>query len=162
LIDNLGVIMEIRKIESESLCRAISTKILCGLPKWFGIPESTAEYVKESSKMPFWAVYDNEKVVGFVALKKTSEYTSEIYVMGIHEKYHRKGIGKALFQVCYDYCKENDVEFLQVKTLDYSSPDENYAKTREFYKALGFRELECFPELWDEYNPCLVMIMHIS
>ena len=154
--------MEIRKIESESLCTDISTKILSGLPKWFGIPESTAEYIKESSKMPFWAAYDNEKVIGFIALKKTSEYTSEIYVMGINEGYHRKGIGKSLFKVCYNYCRENGIEFLQVKTLDESSSDKNYAKTRDFYKAVGFRELECFPELWGEHNPCLVMVMHIS
>ena len=154
--------MEIRKIESESLCTEISTKILSGLSKWFGIPESTAEYIKESGKMPFWAAYDDEKVIGFIALKKTSEYTSEIYVMGIYEDYHRKGVGKVLFQGCHNYCRENRIEFLQVKTLDESSSDKNYAKTREFYKAMGFRELECFPELWGEHNPCLVMVMHIS
>ena len=28
-------------------------------------------------------------------------------------------------------------------------------------KSLGFRELECFPTLWDESNPCLIMIMKI-
>lgn len=154
--------MEIKKIESASLCTEISTKILGRLPKWFGIPESTDEYIKESSQMPFWAAYDNGKVIGFIAIKKTSKYTSEIYVMGIDEGYHRKGVGKALFQGCYDYCRENGMEFLQVKTLDKSNPDKYYARTREFYKAVGFRELECFPELWGENNPCLVMIMHIS
>ncbi|MEG2017783.1 MAG: GNAT family N-acetyltransferase [Clostridium sp.] len=154
--------MEIRKVENESLCTEISTKILDGLPKWFGIPESTAEYIKESSKMPFWAAYDKEKVVGFVALKQTSEHTSEIYVMGIDEGYHRNGIGKALFQCCYNYCRENGVEFLQVKTIDGASPDKNYAKTRKFYKAIGFKELECIPEIWGEYNPCLIMIMKIN
>lgn len=154
--------MEIKKIENASLCIEISTKILGSLPKWFGIPESTAEYIKESSNMPFWAAYDTGKVVGFIALKKTSECTSEIYVMGIDEGCHRKGIGKELFQVCYDYCKENRVEFLQVKTLADSRPDENYAKTRRFYKAMGFRELECIPEIWGDKNPCLIMIMKIK
>lgn len=154
--------MVIKRIESASLCIEISTKILGGLPKWFGIPESTAEYIKESSKMPFWAAYDKETAVGFMAIKKTSEYTSEIYVMGIDEEYHRKGIGKALFQYCYNYCRENGVEFLQVKTVDESSSGKNYAKTRKFYKAMGFKELECIPEIWGEYNPCLIMIMKIN
>lgn len=154
--------MEIKKIDSASLCTEISTKILEGLPKWFGIPESTAEYIEESRKMPFWAAYDEEEPIGFVALKKTSEYTSEIYVMGIDERYHRSGIGKELFKDCYDYCRENGVEFLQVKTLDESSPDKNYAKTRKFYKSMGFKEMECIPELWGKHNPCLIMIMKID
>lgn len=60
-------------------------------------------------------------------LVKTSEYISEIYVMGIDEGYHRNGIGKALFQSYYDYCREKGVEFLQVKIVDSYSKDMNYA-----------------------------------
>lgn len=75
--------MEIKKIDNASLCREISANILNGLPKWFGISESTNEYIKESSNMPFWVAYDKNEVIGFIALKKNSEFASEIYVMGI-------------------------------------------------------------------------------
>lgn len=33
--------------------------------------------------------------------------------------------------------------------VDESSSDKNYAKTRKFYKAIGFKELECIPEIWE-------------
>ncbi|WP_367663848.1 GNAT family N-acetyltransferase [Clostridium sp.] len=85
-----------------------------------------------------------------------------IFLMPILNVLRRKGIGSALIQVCCDFCKENSMEFLQVKTLDESNPDPSYAKTREFYKPMGFKPLECFTELWDESNPCLIMIMHID
>jgi len=51
---------------------------------------------------------------------------------------------------------------LQVKTLDKSHPDKNYACTRKFYEAMGFRPLECIPELWGKDNPCLIMVMYIG
>jgi hypothetical protein len=50
------------------------------------------------------------------------------------------------------------VEFLQVKTLAPSKPDEGYARTRAFYLARGFRPLEEFRNLWDAENPALQMI----
>jgi len=37
-----------------------------------------------------------------------------------------------------------------------------YAATRAFYLAMGFRELECIPEIWGSENPCMVMIMSIT
>jgi hypothetical protein len=45
------------------------------------------------------------------------------------------------------------VEFLQVKTLAPSKPDDGYDKTRAFYLAYGFRPLEEFRDLWDAENP---------
>jgi len=38
---------------------------------------------------------------------------------------------------------------------------EAYDKTNRFYLALGFKEFEVFPNLWDEWNPCQVYIMAI-
>lgn len=154
--------MEIRRVNEVEEKINISEKVLNQLPAWFGIPSSTAEYVRESSKMPFWAAYEKGNAVGFISVKENNEYTSELYVMGIEENYHHKGIGRQLFEECYAYCKEKGKEFIQVKTLDASNPDPSYAKTRKFYSALGFRPLECFTELWGEGNPCLIMIMAIK
>lgn len=38
------------------------------------------------------------------------------------------------------------------------NPDQNYERTRRFYLAAGFTPLEEFPDLWDERNPCLLMV----
>ncbi len=82
--------------------------------------------------------------------------------MGILPDYHRKGIGRALIDSVMSWTKERGYEFLQVKTLDESHPDVHYSGTRKFYLSVGFRPLECLPELWGKENPCLIMIKHIG
>jgi hypothetical protein len=51
------------------------------------------------------------------------------------------------------------VEFMQVKTLGAAHPSPEYAATRQFYEALGYRPLEEFDAdtLWPG-NPCLLMV----
>ena len=46
--------MNIKEIHDKQEKREISTGILKSLPDWFGIPESTQEYINESSKLPFF------------------------------------------------------------------------------------------------------------
>ncbi len=53
------------------------------------------------------------------------------------------------------------MECLQVKTLGPSHPDEHYARTRRFYESRGFRPLEEIDSIWDETNPCLIMVKRI-
>ncbi|MFP9213188.1 GNAT family N-acetyltransferase, partial [Enterococcus faecalis] len=31
-----------------------------------------------------------------------------------------------------------------------------------FYESLGFSRLEVFPNLWDEQNPCLVLVKKLE
>ena len=76
--------------------------------------------------------------------------------------HHKQGIGKALFNRILQWAKERGYEYLQVKTLDESHPDMYYSITRKFYLSIGFRPLECFPVLWGEANPCLIMIRRIE
>lgn len=138
----------------------ICERILRNLPEWFGIEESTKGYIEECRKLPFFAYYKENQFVGFIALKETSPYTAELCVMGVLKEYHRQHIGEALFHSFYTYAKQKHYEFLQVKTVD-AGHHEEYDRTRMFYEQLGFRKLECFPTLWDEWNPCLVMVMAI-
>lgn len=153
--------IEYREVKDKLKKGKITEEILNGLPDWFGIEESTRQYVEDSMELLFFAAYEGTDVVGFIAVKQHNEYSAEIYVMGVNQKYHGKGIGKELFKHAYMWCKNNGIEYLQVKTLDASHPDKNYARTRRFYCSVGFRPLECFRTLWDEYNPCLVMVMKI-
>jgi len=53
--------------------------------------------------------------------------------------------------------RDAGVEYLQVKTLGPSRPDDNYAATRAFYESVGFRPLE-ETSLWGDVNPCLFMV----
>jgi len=154
--------MEIKEVLSEDEKSITCEKILNALPNWFGIPESIADYVTGVKDKPFYGVFDGDNAVGFVSIKVHSPYTAEIYVMGILENYHRMGIGKRMVQVCEEYCRMHGMEFLTVKTLDEKNPDLYYQKTRLFYESMGFKALEVFPLLWDEYNPCLFLVKHIT
>lgn len=138
---------------------SIASHILNQLPDWFGLPESTQNYVNESKNMPFWAYYADEKPVGFISLKATSPATAEIFVMGILKEYHRRGIGTLLWNAFLEYAKENGYEYIQVKTVRKGHYKE-YDITNRFYESLGFKELECFPTLWDENNPCQVYVIN--
>lgn len=154
--------MEFKQINDSQEKMKISADILKKLPEWFGIPEAVDDYINYSSNMPFFAVYFQSKAVGFIVIKENNQYTAEIYVMGVDPNYHRRGIGRTLVSGIIKWCREQGYEYLQVKTLDESHPDKNYARTRKFYEAMGFRPLECIPELWGENNPCLIMVMYIG
>lgn len=150
----------IKKITDANQKAAIAEHILTDLPEWFGLPDSTREYIAKSKEMPFWAYYKNEQYVGFIVLKETSKAAAEIYVMGVLKEYHRRHIGAQLFKSFMEYAKYAGYSFIQVKTVEAGYYEE-YDKTRLFYEHMGFQKLECFPTLWDEWNPCLVMIMSI-
>ena len=144
--------------EKSSICN----EVLRALPSWFGIEESIVGYVNEVKTMPFYSAYDDGNAIGFVAIKSHGDYSAEVCVMGILKEYHRKGIGKKLIDICVNYCKNERIEFLTVKTLDESTESRSYEKTRLFYQAVGFKKLETFPLLWDENNPCLFMARHMQ
>lgn len=151
----------VRWISGARLKEHIAETILSDLPEWFGIPESTREYIENSRTMPFFACVKNGEYAGFIVLKETSQYTAEIYVMGVLKKYHRTGIGRMLFESFTAYAKSKGYKFLQVKTVDGGHYAE-YDRTRLFYEKMGFKKLECFPTLWDEHNPCLVMVQVVD
>ncbi len=136
----------------------LAREILGALPQWFGIPESTAEYVEGCKMLPFAALYHGEAAVGFCALKQTAPQAGELYVLGLLPDWHRKGGGRRLLAWAEDYARKAGWRLLQVKTLDASARSAEYDRTREFYHAMGFVDLECFPALWDERNPCLVLV----
>ena len=153
--------IEVKEVFEPDEKSRICNEVLRALPSWFGMEEGIVGYVKEVKTMPFFSAYDDGKVIGFVAIKSHGAYTAEVCVIGILKEYHRKGIGKTLIDICVNYCENERIEFLTVKTLDESRESKSYEKTRLFYQAVGFKKLETFPLLWDENNPCLFMAKHI-
>ncbi len=140
--------------------KTVARQILEALPEWFGIPESTENYISQSAEQVMFASYDNEKPVGFICLKETGKDTVELAVMGVRKEYHRKGIGKALFNAAKQAAKDKGYSFFQVKTVQMGRYKE-YDDTNMFYISLGFKEFEVFPTLWDEGNPCQIYVMTI-
>lgn len=151
----------IQKIENKDKKETICLQILEALPEWFEIPESRRLYAKECREIPLWADIEDNQPRGFVAMRETSKYSVEIYVMGVRKEYQRLGIGSRLFEVFYKYASEKQYEYIQVKTVrEGMYPD--YDLTNHFYQKIGFRELECIEESWDEANPCQIYIMAVN
>lgn len=153
--------MHVTMINDPAEKRRIARDILDDLPEWFGIPEAVESYVRESAEQPFFfAVTDDGAAAGFMTLKETSPYTAELAVCGVKKRLHRSGTGRALFDALRTFAAEKGYEYLQVKTVAAGCYPK-YDATRLFYEHLGFRALEIFPTLWDECNPCLIMVMRL-
>ncbi len=138
----------------------IARSILEALPEWFGILEARENYIKESTDELMVASFDNGSLTGFLCLKETGRDTVELSVMGVLKEYHRKGIGRALFETAKQIAKEKDYSFIQVKTVQMGRY-EDYDNTNRFYLSLGFKEFEVIPTLWGELNPCQIYIMSL-
>ena len=139
----------------------ISREILNDLPEWFGMPESTEESITDSQDKPFIACFMDNEAVGFVVLNSTSVDCADIFVMGIKKNYHRMGIGTKLNDAYEKLAKKLGYTYTQVKTVQ-SGHYKEYDITNNFYKSVGYKELEVFPTLWDEWNPCQVYIKYIG
>lgn len=137
----------------------IVEEVLLDLPDWFGLPDSTKEYIEQSKQLVLFSAHHNDSTLGFITLKETSCDTCEIHCMGVKKEFHHKGIGKLLYKQFEEYAK-NKYEYVQVKTVDEGKYPE-YDQTIAFYKSLGFKKLEVFPPLWNEWNPCLIMIKKV-
>ncbi len=139
----------------------IAREVLEALPDWFGIPESREKYIRESREEPFFAAVDENGAAGFLCLKETGEATVELAVMGVRKECHRSGIGTALFRAAKAYAQSAGYAFMQVKTVQMGRY-EDYDRTNLFYRSLGFREFEVFPDLWDQDNPCQIYVMSLK
>ena len=126
----------VTEIDIPALKTAVASEILNRLPAWFGIPESTAEYISGVAK------------------------AAEIYVMGVLPEYHRHGVGRGLFEALEQYARDKGYSYLQVKTVS-RGVWESYDITNDFYTAMGFEELDRLPELWGKENPCQIYVKAI-
>jgi len=138
----------------------IVEEILLDLPDWFGLPDSTKEYIEQSKQLVFFSAYYEHQLTGFITLKEKSSDTCEIHCMGVKKEYHHMGIGKLLLEQ-FEFYARDKYEYIQVKTVDEGKYPE-YDQTISFYTSVGFKKLEVFPTLWDAWNPCLVMIKKIT
>ena len=151
----------IRFIEDKDEKRKISREVLEALKEWFEVDESREQYIRESADQPFWAAFENDVPAGFLCLKETGKETMELAVMGVKKDFHRHGFGRRLFAAAKEYASTKGYDFIQVKTVR-SGVYEDYDITNEFYKSLGFKELEVFEEYWDAANPCQIYVMSLK
>lgn len=148
----------ITEITDSAEKQAIARKVLEALTEWFEVEESREGYIRDCANWTFLAAKEDDKVMGFLCLKKTGNATVELAVMGVMKECHRNGIGRQLVEKAKEVAKAQGYEFMQVKTVKMGMY-EDYDRTNLFYISCGFKELEVIPLLWDEANPCQIYVM---
>jgi ribosomal protein S18 acetylase RimI-like enzyme len=142
-------------------------RLLRALPGWFGIESSLLGYVESARELPTYLAWPDiaadgagpvAQPVGVLLANRHFPQSAEIHLMAVDPGLHRRGVGRALVAALETDLAADGVEFLQVKTLGPSHPDAGYQLTRKFYAGMGFRPLEELHDLWDEGNPCLIMV----
>ena len=150
----------IEEVMNEAQKKAVVAEVLHDLPEWFGIPESTQAYIEAAKDLQVWAAYQEGDLLGFVSLSYSSEDCAEIDCLGVKKAHQGRGIGSQLLATLEsEACKK--VDYLQVKTVAEGS-NKDYDRTNIFYRSLGFKKLEIFPQLWGPQNPCQILIKKIN
>lgn len=132
------------------------------LPDWFGLEEGLEEaegYLREHDGL---VAEDGDEIVGYLTYELLFPESAEISWMAVSGAHHRRGIGRLLIAELERRLVQQQVALLSVKTLADSHPSPEYAITRGFYAAMGFRPQMVFPDLWDPSNPCLLMVKSIG
>ncbi len=146
------------KLDCESDCEAI----LRSLPAWFGIEESIQMYVRDSKLMPGFAYESDSKLLGFISLLEHFPNAWEVHCIAVRSDDRSKGIGSKLLDHAESWLASEGVKFLQIKTIADTSPDINYAATRDFYLKRGYEAIEVFPSLWSPTNPALQLVKRLG
>jgi len=151
----------IEQIQDAALKRTISRSVLEALRDWFEVDESREKYISDCAGWIFLAAKEEDQYVGFLCLKETGRETVELAVMGVLREYHRKGLGRALFEEAKKTAKEKGYSFMQVKTVK-EGMYADYDITNRFYQSLGFKEFEVIEEIWGKENPCQIYVMSLG
>jgi len=164
-IENTFRLDEISIVEIKDChTKSVYTKaILEKLPEWFGNKQALDDYVVMVKELPYWvALNKKNNCIGFFSVKIHYGHTGEIFVCGISPEYQRGGIGKTLYNTTEAYLIQNGCKYVIVKTLSDAISYKPYTITREFYKRVGFEPLVTLTEMWDDENPCLIMLKSLA
>ena len=153
--------MKVYRITDRGPKERIAREILEALTDWFEVPETREAYIRESAEQIFFAAERDGQATGFLCLKETGRSTVELAVMGVRKENHRQGTGAALVRAAKEYAAAAGYEFMQVKTVRMGLY-EDYDRTNRFYLGVGFRELEVFPDYWNEENPCQIYVLSLK
>jgi GNAT superfamily N-acetyltransferase len=106
------------------------------LAPWF--TETGLAHIRIDVKFQPGFVADlDARTAGFITYY-VAEGAGNIGWVGMRQEYIRRGIGRRLVQAVFDELRTAGVEELHVRTLGESVNYAPYARTRAFYRAMGF------------------------
>lgn len=137
--------------------------ILDSLPEWFGIQEANEKYILDVLDEQFdaWVAHDGQQCVGLALVRRHFQCSAELHLLAVHAAHHGTGIGARLVEHVVADLTAKSVTYLTVHTVGPSYDYEPYARTRAFYRAVGFVPLEEHQRLdWD--GPTLILLRRLD
>jgi len=139
---------------------AACAALLDDLPEWFCLADSNAAYVDGLRTSPGFVVVDGDRtLVGFVGMRVHDPGSMEIEVMAVRRDLHRLGVGRRLVAASIDHAGVARARWLHVKTRGPATYDDDYEKTRRFYRSVGFEPLYESSTEWGADDAALVLVM---
>jgi ribosomal protein S18 acetylase RimI-like enzyme len=130
--------------------------ILASLPEWFGAFNEV--YIRDLAHLHTFVAQRDDSLAGFLTLREHYPEAWEIHCLAVERSSHRRGIGRRLVRHSEEWLRARSVTVLHVKTVAPSRSDPFYARTLEFYCALGFHRVFETTAIWGPDSPCLVLV----
>lgn len=90
----------------------------------------------EHSFAGFWCLFDEDAIIGTVAVKRLSDTDCELKGLYVYERYHGMGLGRRLAERAVDFAKYSGFERIVLDTVS------TYKKALKLYEKLGFQRIE--------------------
>jgi GNAT superfamily N-acetyltransferase len=123
------------------------------LGPWFndgGLAEMAADFKTHRALV---AVDGDGQVTGFVTWAPSPHTPEpglvELTWLGVLPDRHRAGLGRRLLAALADACRAEGARAIQVSTIADSVEYEPYARTRAFYRAVGFADYRVDPGFYE-------------
>jgi GNAT superfamily N-acetyltransferase len=84
----------------------------------------------------FWCLFDDDDIIGTVAVKRLSDTDCELKGLYVYEKYHGMGLGHGLAKTAVDFARDSGFERIVLDTVS------TYDKALRLYKKMGFRTID--------------------
>lgn len=137
-----------RLVEQKDLVGLKEVLDSCGLfPSEF-LDEMIADYLSEEEGLEIWLTTEvNGKIVSivYVGPEKLTNGTYNLYAMGVHEDYQRRGIARSVLEVVEDQLKDRKARLLVIDT----SNSDNQLAARALYEKAGYLRESVIQEFWD-------------
>ena len=134
------MIKEVKTIEDADRCDELLTKLILDERQYNDAINEDIIITNHFNKMLddenviLLAYYLDNKIVGYILIRKTSENVCLLDGLYVLEEYRKQGIASALLEEATNRCKRFNVKYVDIKVMDKNEI------AKRIYKKLNFNE----------------------